>query len=48
MLTSLYNRLQENTQDLRVIILRSSGNVFSAGHDLREFVSDQCHCLEIS
>ncbi len=40
MLDSLHKAISDKSDDpdLRVIVLRSSGPVFSAGHDLRELV----------
>jgi len=52
MLESLKNRLTENidSPDLRVIILRASGPVFSSGHNLKELVSlrNTVTCILIS
>ena len=44
MLDSLKDALTRDIgdQDLMVIVLRSSGPVFSAGHDLKELVRDRC------
>ncbi|XP_062583376.1 enoyl-CoA hydratase domain-containing protein 3, mitochondrial-like [Saccostrea cucullata] len=41
MLQALHNNLSTGVDDLRVIILRSQGPVWSAGHDLKELTSKQ-------
>ncbi|XP_061182995.1 enoyl-CoA hydratase domain-containing protein 3, mitochondrial-like [Saccostrea echinata] len=41
MLQALHNNLSTGIDDLRVIILRSQGPVWSAGHDLKELTSKQ-------
>jgi len=47
MLESLKDRLTHDVDspDLRVIILRANGPVFSSGHNLKELVSLRNTCL---
>ena len=43
MLKCLEDALMEKDADTKVIIIRSSGHVFSAGHDLKELVIYKCY-----
>lgn len=39
MMKTLKEDLTHNPEELRVIIIKANGSVFSAGHDLKELVS---------
>ncbi|KAH9508347.1 Enoyl-CoA hydratase domain-containing protein 3, mitochondrial [Bulinus truncatus] len=40
MLQSLYNDINQDQDNLRVIIIKANGSVFSAGHDLKELTEE--------